>query len=74
MLVILSAKVVWAAAKDVDVAEKVWTASIVVRKSRVDMDTCCSGGSDVLGPAESVGAGGTEDAGTIGNGAMLLEL
>ena len=32
-----------------------------------------SGGSDVLGPAESVGAGGIgspEDAGAVGNGAM----
>ena len=74
MCVILSAKVVCAAAKDVDVAEKVRTASIVVRKSRVDMDTCCSGGSDVLGPAESVRAGGAEDAGAVGNGAVLLEL
>ena len=34
MRVLLSAKAVWAAAKDVDVAEKVRTASIMVRKSR----------------------------------------
>ena len=37
------------------------------------MDTCCSGGSDVLGPAESVGVGGTggaKDASTIDNGAV----
>ena len=33
MLVILSGKVVWAAAKDADVDEKVQTASIIVRKS-----------------------------------------
>ena len=36
---ILSTKAVWATTKDVDVAEKVRTASIMVRKSRVDMDT-----------------------------------
>ena len=57
--VILSTKAVRAIAKDADVAEKVRTASIMVRKSRVDMDTCCSGGSDILDPAESVGAKGT---------------
>ena len=34
MRVILSAKAVWAAATDVDVAEKVRTASIIARKSR----------------------------------------
>ena len=56
MRVILSAKVVWAVAKDADVADKVRTASIMVRKSRVDMDTCRSGGSGVLGPTEFVGA------------------
>ena len=75
MRVILSTKVVWAAAKDADVAEKVRTASIMVRKSQVDMDTCYSGGSDVLGPAESIGAGGTggvEDAGVVGNGAVTV--
>ena len=73
MRVILSTKVVWAAAKDADVVEKVRTTSIIVRKSRVDMNTCCSGGSDVLGPIEFVGAGGTrdaKDAGVEGNGAV----
>ena len=37
------------------------------------MDTCCSGGSNVLGPAEFVGAEdteGTEDVGAVGNGAV----
>ena len=74
MRVILSAKAVWAATKDADVVEKVRTASIMVRKSRVDMDTCCSSSSNVLGPTEFVGAGGiggAEDAGTVGNGAMI---
>ena len=54
MHVILSAKAVWAATKDVDVAEKVQTASIIARKSRVDMEICCGGGVDVLGPSNSV--------------------
>ena len=73
MHVILPSKVVWAAAKDVDVAEKVRTTSIMVRKFRVDMDIFCSSGSNVLGPTESVGAegtGGAEDAGVVGNRAV----
>ena len=72
--VILSAKAVWAAVKDADVAEKVRTASIIVRKSRVDMEICCGGGADVLGPTDAVGAGGTggvEDADDVGNGAVI---
>ena len=59
--------------KDVDVVEKVRTASIMVRKSRVDNDTCCSGGFDILGLIDTVGAGctgGAEDAGDIGNGVV----
>ena len=60
--VILSAKVVWAAAKDADVAEKVQTTSIIERNSRVDMEICCDGGVDVLGPSNAVGARGTEGA------------
>ena len=73
--VILSAKAVWAAVKDADVAEKVWTASIMVRKSQVDMEICCGGGTDVLGPTEAAGAGGTrgtEDAEDVGNGAVTV--
>ena len=62
MRVILSAKAVWAAANDVDVAKKVRTASIIERKSRVDMEICCCGGADVLGPFDAVGAGGTGGA------------
>ena len=71
--VILSAKAVWAAAKDGDMAEKVRTASIIARKSLVDMEICCGGGADVLGPSDAVGAGGTGgagDAGDVGNGAV----
>ena len=62
MRVILSAKAVWAAPNDADVAEKVRTTSITARKSRVDMEICCSGGADVLGPYDAVGAGGTGGA------------
>ena len=50
MRAILSAKAIWAAAKYVDVAEKVRTASIIARKSRVDMEICCGGAADVQGP------------------------
>ena len=60
--VILSTKVVWASAKDVDVAEKVRIASIIARKSRVDIEIYCGGGADVLGPSDAVGAGGTRGA------------
>ena len=73
MHVILSAKAVWATTKDPDVAEKVRTASIIVRKSRVDMDICCGGGTDVLCPTDAVGTKGTgsaEDADDVGNGVM----
>ena len=54
MRVILSVKAVWAAAKDADVAEKVRNASIITRKSQVDMEICCGGGADVLGPYDAV--------------------
>ena len=50
MRVILSASVVWAATKDVEVIEKVWTASMMARKSRVDIMICYGGGAKVLGP------------------------
>ena len=60
---ILSAKAVWAAVNDADVAEKERTASIMTRKSRVDMEICCGGGgaADVLGPSVAVGAGSARD-------------
>ena len=73
MRVILSAKAVWAATNDADVAEKVRTASIIARKSRVDMEICCGGGADVLGPSDAIGVGGTGGAGDaddVGNGAV----
>ena len=73
--VILSAKAVWAAAKDADVVEKVRTASIIVRKSRVDMEIYCGGGANVLGPTDTVEAGvtrGAEDADDVGNGVVTV--
>ena len=54
MHVILSARAAWAATKDAEVTEKVWTASIMVRISRVEMVICCGGGADELGPAKSI--------------------
>ena len=75
MCVILLAKDVWAAAKDADVDEKVRTASIIVRKSRVDMEICCGGGADVLGLTNAIGAGGiggAEDTDDVGNGAVTV--
>ena len=54
MRVILSARITWATKKDADVAEKVWTTSIMARKSQVDNEICCSGGGVVLGPGKSL--------------------
>ena len=34
--------------------EKVWTASIMARKSHVEMVICCEGGAEELGQAKSV--------------------
>ena len=56
VLAILFAKAVWAAVNDADVAEKERTASIMARKSRVDMEICCGGAADVVGPSYAVGA------------------
>ena len=76
MRVILSASAVWAAAKDIKVIEKVWTASMMAKKSRVDIVICCGGGAEVLGPATSIrvvvlgaeGSRGAKDVGAVGNG------
>ena len=35
--VIISARATWAVANDADVAENVWTASMMVKKSRVEL-------------------------------------
>ena len=59
---ILFAKVVWAAVNNADVAEKERNASIMGRKSGEDMEICCGGAADVLGPSDAVGAGGAGDS------------
>ena len=77
--VILSARAVRVAAKEVEVTEKARTASMMARKSRVEMVICCGGDAKVLGPATSVGAvvlgaGGSrrgEEAGAVGNGVVV---
>ena len=79
MRVILSARVAWAVAKDTEVTKKVRTASMMARKSRVDIEICYDNGAVVHGPATSVGAvvlgvegpRGIEDAGVVGNGALI---
>ena len=53
MRAILSTTAAWAAAKDVVVTENVRTASIMARKSRVEMVMCCRGGANELGYAKS---------------------
>ena len=79
MRVILSARAVWVAAKDAEVIEKARTASMMTRKSRVEMVICCGGDTEVLGRATSAGAvvlgaegsRGAEDAGAVGNGVVV---
>ena len=56
MHVILSSSAVWVTAKDAEVIVKVRTASMMARKSRVDIVIYCGGGAEVLGPATSLGA------------------
>ena len=75
--VILSARAAWAVVNDVDVEDNLRTASMMVRKSRVEIVICCEGGAEKLDAAASVGAvlgaGGPENregikAGGIGAG------
>ena len=76
--VILSARAAWAVANDVDVAENVRTASMMARKSRVDIEIYYGGGAVVLGPTTFAGAvvlggegsGGVEEVGAVGNGVV----
>ena len=76
--IILSARTAWAVTKDVDVAKNVRTASMIARKSQVDIEIYYSGGAVVLSPATSAGAvvlgvegsRGAEEAGAVGNGAV----
>ena len=78
MLVILSARAVWAAAKDAKVIEKARTASMMARKSRVCIETYCDDGAVALGPATfaravvlgAEGSGGAEDVGAEGSGVV----
>ena len=53
MRVILSARVAWEAANEAVVVENVRTASMIVRKSLVEMVMYCRGGAEMLGPAMS---------------------
>ena len=74
--VILSARAAWAFANDVVVVENVRTASMMFKKSRVEIVICCGGGAEVLPAAPSVGAvlgpwgpKKTEGSGASGTGA-----
>ena len=60
MHAILSAKAVWAAENDANVAEKEKTASIMARKSGANMEICYGGAADVPGPSD--GARGAGDS------------
>ena len=59
--------------------KKTRTASMMARKSRVEMVICCRGDAEVLGPATSVGFmvlgaesfGGAEEAEAVGNGVVV---
>ena len=75
MRVILSMRAAWVVANDVDVEENVRTASMMVRKSRVEIVIYCGGSAEVLGPTTYVrmvlgaeGSEGAEDAESVGNG------
>ena len=80
MRVILSARAIWVVAKDAEVTEKARAASMMARKSRVEMVICCRGGAKVPSPAMSVGAivlgtegsEGTEGKRAIGTGAVVI--
>ena len=74
--VILSARAEWVITNDSDVEKNVRIASMIVRKSRVEIMIYCEGGAEVLGPSTSVGvvlgtegSGGAEEAGAVGKGA-----
>ena len=54
--VILSARAAWAVANDVVVVENMRIASMMVRKSRVEIGICCGGGAEVLAVAPFGGA------------------
>ena len=58
MRAILSAKAVWVAKNDADVAEKERTASIMERKSGAYMEICRGGAAELLGPCDGAGDAG----------------
>ena len=78
MHAILSAKAIWAVAKDVEVIKKAWTASMMARKSRVGIKTYYGGGVVALGLVTFAGAvvrgaegsRGAEDVGAEGSRAV----
>ena len=55
MRVILSTRAAWVVANDAVVVENVRTASMMVRKSQVEIVIYCGGGARVLAAARSVG-------------------
>ena len=66
----------WAVVNDADVEENVRTASMMVKKSRMEIVIWCEGGAEVLAVAPSVGAilgawglERTEESGAGGTGA-----
>ena len=78
--VILSARAAWAVANDADVEENVRTASMMARKSRVEIVIYYGGGVDVLGPTASIGvvlrvegSRGAEDAEVVSKGAGIKD-
>ena len=79
MRAICSDKDAWAAANEVEVAENVQTASMIAQKSLGDMGICC--GTEEDEPAKSAGdgvleatsAGSSDEAGSVGRGAVDIE-
>ena len=55
MRVILSTRAAWAVVNDAAVVENVRIASMMVKKSRVEIVICCGGGTEVLVAAPSRG-------------------
>ena len=54
--VILSTRATWVVANDADVDENMRIASMMVRKSRVEIVKCYGGGTEVLDATTFVGA------------------
>ena len=76
MRAIRSDKDAWAVANEAEVAENVRTASMIARKSRGDMGICCGAVKDEPaksigdGALEATGVGDSDEAGSIGRGAV----